>query len=309
MAVEMPQWKEFELAVAKFVAAIASDARVTHDVELPDADTGKPRQRDVWVEWSIGGHFPVKALISCKYVNSPLDQLDIDHFNGEFLSANAHVGIIYARKGFNTNAIEKARVLGFHCCRLFRNEPAELPELLIGEIYHFHPATQISMRGDDAECTFTHWKEVFALPLNASTVLKWLADEHDYFQRFVNLKDSWKKAREGRVGRITVERSGFKPVDLSIRSFYRIYRAKVDYMMLNGSYNFSHGEFQGAQICPPIDSQSAHPGPGWELIQTIPERVPPKCIMSFASGDSMTHLQDYGEQPLPASTPCVDSLG
>ena len=53
-----PDWELFELAVAQFIAAINQGAKVTHDVRLPDVHTGHPRQRDVWVEWSFGGHFP-----------------------------------------------------------------------------------------------------------------------------------------------------------------------------------------------------------------------------------------------------------
>ncbi len=44
-------WKDYELAVARFIAAISTNARVTHDIQIPDRDTGLPRQRDVWVEW------------------------------------------------------------------------------------------------------------------------------------------------------------------------------------------------------------------------------------------------------------------
>ena len=102
----------------------------------------------MWVEWVIAGHFPVKARISCKYWKSPLNQQDIDHFNGEFISSNAQIGIIYARIGFNDQAIEKATKLGFHCCRLYGNEPAGLPKSLVfGPVYYFSPDARFKFRG------------------------------------------------------------------------------------------------------------------------------------------------------------------
>lgn len=117
-----PDWKLFELAVARFIKTVGGNARVTHDKRLPDVHTGQPRQRDVWIEWKIAEHYPAKALVSCKYWGEVLDQQDIDHFNGEFLSSGAQIGIIYSRFGYNENAIAKAKHLGFHCCRLFQNE-------------------------------------------------------------------------------------------------------------------------------------------------------------------------------------------
>ena len=116
---ESVPWREYERAVTRFLQALGEDAKVTHDGKIPDADTGLPRQRDVWIEWSLGGHFPVQALVSCKHLSRPLDQQDIDHFRGEMESANAHLGIVYSKSGFRDAAIQKARQLGFHCCRLY----------------------------------------------------------------------------------------------------------------------------------------------------------------------------------------------
>ena len=40
------------------------------------------------------------------------------------------MGVIYSSKGFNDTAIEKAGVNAIACCRLYRNEPSELPDSL-----------------------------------------------------------------------------------------------------------------------------------------------------------------------------------
>ena len=44
-----PNWRQFEAAVADFIAAIGHGAKVTHDAKIPDSHTGFPRQRDVWI--------------------------------------------------------------------------------------------------------------------------------------------------------------------------------------------------------------------------------------------------------------------
>ena len=166
-----PDWKLFELAVAQFIAAIGQGAKVTHDVRRPDVHTGHARQRDVWVEWSFGGHFPAKALISCKHWAVPLDQSDLDHFNGEFISSGAQLGIIYSKAGFNGRALEKAMALGFHCCQLYDDEPAELPEsLAVGLAYNFRLRLGMLVHGSAEFYRFKQWKEVLDLPSASGTV-------------------------------------------------------------------------------------------------------------------------------------------
>ncbi|MFI4861924.1 MAG: restriction endonuclease, partial [Phycisphaerales bacterium JB063] len=138
-------WRQFEEVVAQFLASLEVSAKVTHDIHLPDRDTGKPRQRDVWIEWNALNHFPTKMLVSCKRWSKPLDQKDIDHFNGEFLSSRAHIGVIYSYSGFNDNAVEKARALGFHCCQLLDDAPSPIPRtLVLGLAYLFRVQWRVS---------------------------------------------------------------------------------------------------------------------------------------------------------------------
>jgi hypothetical protein len=64
-------------------------------------------------------YFPLKILVSCKKYKRKLDQQDIDAFNGELISSGAHKGVIYSYSGFNKYAIEKCKVLGISCCKLY----------------------------------------------------------------------------------------------------------------------------------------------------------------------------------------------
>ena len=123
-----PAWKQFEIAVRNFVAALDPSAEITHDAIIPDIDTGLPRQRDVWVEAKFGQHFPIKILLSCKYWEEKLNVQDIDAFLGELRSSGAHKGVIYARTGFTQPAIGKALANDVWCCLLYRNQPPDLPD-------------------------------------------------------------------------------------------------------------------------------------------------------------------------------------
>ena len=72
-ATEVPEWKQFEVAVANFLTALDPNARVTHDAKIDDAHTGKPRQRDVWIEAKVCQLFNLKILVSCKFWNTRIN--------------------------------------------------------------------------------------------------------------------------------------------------------------------------------------------------------------------------------------------
>jgi hypothetical protein len=297
-----PDWKQFELAVARFIDAIGQGAKVTHDARIPDVHTGYPRQRDVWVEWSFGGHFPAKALISCKHWATPLDQMDIDHFNGEFISSGAQLGIIYAKAGFNDRALEKAKTLGFHCCKLYDNEPAELPEgLAIGLAYHFRPRFRISVHGSADLYGFKLWKEVFSLPSGSGTVLSAFVQGFDAYQKESDIKKRWELARKGQVVIARVHEKDKPPLVVELHLIYRAFQAKLEYTMLDGSYNITAGHFLGSEATPTIDTQSAHPGPGWDELAQIPEAMPTRLLAMYTQVDPLTELRRIGETAFPTT--------
>jgi predicted Mrr-cat superfamily restriction endonuclease len=130
------EWREFEKAVAAFLQALDPTATVRHNITTPDADTGAPRQRDVWIEGRLCRVTPIRVLISCKRYNRPLNEQDIDHFIGEFVSSRANKGIIYSYSGFNGLAIEKADRHNISCMRLYQDAPPDIPEVLF--VPHFY---------------------------------------------------------------------------------------------------------------------------------------------------------------------------
>ncbi len=302
MSADVPPWKQFEIAVAEFIKAIGNGAKVTHDAILPDEHTGHPRQRDVWVEWSFADHYPVKALVSCKRWTAVLNQKDIDHFNGEFLSSGAQIGIIYSKSGFNDHALEKAKALGFHCCRLYENEPADLPDsLTMGLAYNFRPQFRLSVVGDAGAYAFKTWAQVMALPAGKGTIIDALTEAFNKHQSSDgNAAARWQRAREGSSISVPASNKGMPTLHVRLDVKDRAFRAKVEYNLLEGSYNVTSGAFKGSQATPWIDTQNAHPGPGWDEVDDIPEQIPKPCIAMFMQADARAQLEAFGMTHFPA---------
>lgn len=295
-------WRHFEIAVKEFLSAIGSGAKVTHDKQVPDVHTGLPRQRDVWIEWSLWMHFPVKALISCKFWSTPLDQGDIDHFNGEFISSGAQVGVVYSRTGFNEHALAKARVLNFHCCKLYDNQPAELPSgLLFDAAFHFRPRFQVSVRHVRPEHSLKTWQDV----------LRRAAGERSVFEQFVEVLEAhqdgsgdarWNRARAGSHVVISTTEKGEPPLEVSLRVADRKYRSKLEFTLISGSYNLTAGAFLGSQSTPWVDTQSADPGPGWEEVEDVPVSQPKPSVVMFMKANSSESLSSFGDTPFPTTS-------
>lgn len=101
--------KAFEEAVWRFGRAINPSANVLFDHKVPDRETKRPRQCDVWIETLVRGHWPVTIYVSCKDYGRKIDASHIDNFIRETEARSASMGVIYSRSGFTPGAIEKAK--------------------------------------------------------------------------------------------------------------------------------------------------------------------------------------------------------
>lgn len=281
-----PKWKEFENAVAKFVAALDPKAIVTSDVRLPDVHTSKPRQRDVWVEAKVCNHFPVKVLISCKRLRKKIDQQEIDAFNGELLSSGARLGVLYSYSGFTLNAIEKAKNLGISCCRLFVNEPSDIPESLIFvESYCCTPRISISVISPlDQHWNLKIWNDLFSLQFENEGSEMFVIDAivRSYFEgekeAIRKVKETFFPSNWARILECIEEKPIKKLIKIIIRGSWNVYEGRLEAHLLKGSYNFSSGEYLGSLSTPSVDTQSSHPGPGWVLVDAPPTKSTLKGI-------------------------------
>src|SRR5262245_14993815 len=124
----------FEKAVAQFLRTLDPGARVEHDVKLPDQRTGTLRQVDVLITARACGH-PLRIACSCKDWATRLDIGDIDTFSAEMRAVGACTGILYARSGFTLPAVQAAKKEGISCCRLYQDDPADIPEAIFLPMY------------------------------------------------------------------------------------------------------------------------------------------------------------------------------
>lgn len=160
-------WGKFELAVKNLVAALDPNAKVKHNAKLPDLDTGKLRQRDVWVEAKVCNVYPFKILISCKRWSRKISQQDLDAFIGELRSSGAQKGVLYSFKGFSKPAIEKAKRLGISCCKLYQDEVPDIPKSLIISFYCCNSSYRLRINSE----AFNDWgnftfQQIFSITYN-----------------------------------------------------------------------------------------------------------------------------------------------
>ena len=277
-----PEWRQFESAVASFLAALDPSAKVTKDVQLPDRDTGYPRQRDVWIEGMVCRLFPVKILVSCKHTASKLDQQDIDAFLGELRSSGAHKGVLYSRSGYTGPALKKADKHGVSCCRLYQNEPPKLPQHLFFKVYCLWQQVGVSIVDEPAEVwSISTWGDLFATQLNDRTVLDaivstYQAEEQDAADRLNAHGD----LRHGWSRELTVTDAHRPEMSFRVRvgGWWKAYIGKLAAHLINGSYSETDKLLVGTISCPVIDRRGPHPGKGWTLLESPPARMEPPCI-------------------------------
>lgn len=303
-----PDWKQYEIAVSSFLSALGPSANVVHDAKLPDRDTGRRRQRDVWIEALLFGHFPVKLLVSCKRWKRPLNAKDIDHFVGELGSSGAHKGVIYSRSGFNRSAVEKAKARGICCCRLYQNQPPDLPETLIFHSYCLTPRMSLSLVEPAAPSWGCKtWNDLFDLSFGVedgpATVLEFLSDQYTKKQAAACALMQDKRAFPEPWGiefSVISRADGRTPLRIQFGGSWCVYRGNIEAHLLDGSYNVTEGRFTGSQIGPAIDMQGPHPGPGWTLTDTPPEELTPKmCVMYLTCDARERLLHHFGSTDLP----------
>lgn len=56
------------------------------------------------------------------------------------------------------------------------------------------------------------------------------------------------------------------PLRIVVNGKWKFYRAKIEAYEVNGSYEFTKGNFKGQIAIPAIDRFSEEPGPGWDLL-------------------------------------------
>ena len=102
-----PTWRRYEEQVSQLVAALDSNAQVTHNRRIKDRLSEAMRQVDVWVSGTIIGQ-EITIAVECKMVTRPLEIGAIDEFVGKLLDLGADRGVLYSASGMTVNAVHRA---------------------------------------------------------------------------------------------------------------------------------------------------------------------------------------------------------
>lgn len=300
----MKDWEQFEVAVERFVAALDPSVTVRRNVKLPDRDTGLPRQRDVWIETKICNLFPIKILISCKNWATKLDEGDIDAFIGELRSSGAHKGVLYSAGGYTKPAILKAQALSISCCKLYQNEPADIPESLMFAFYCCVPQCRIRIEPEGREAwADVPFADILSHPATRAEGGETLLDElaREFHAAEAEAATFFSKGlREIKAWSVSIRLEGSPPLTLALEGQWVVYRAKVEAHLLDGSYSFTEHEFIGTQYSPWVDTRSSHPGPHWEQIAESPEQLSPDfgVIVLFGGDLHAALIENFGKKLL-----------
>lgn len=296
----------FEKAVANFLQALDKNAKVTHDVKLPDKDTGEPRQRDVWIEAKVCQMFPVKIYVSCKFKGRKLSQQDMDAVIGEFLSSNANKGVIFSKAGFYKPAIKKAKKHNISCCKLYENQAPDLPEVLILKQYCLKSRIHFNVINNVLKNPVKTYNELFNIKVkNASGKINKLIDQIQYNFRELEKHALKKENLENRLPKNWNTKFEFKTnndkelIEIELGIGWNIFEAKLEAFLTNGTYSFTETAFVGSQTGPAIDVKGSHPGDSWKLLKKRPKISGNSLIAIFTGGDSKQALiKHFGNKKL-----------
>jgi len=296
--------QEFERDVCTFVKALDPSAEIFFNHKVLDRDTRTLRQVDAWIDARYGGHIPISILVSCKNHKRKLDITHIDNFVAEVRATRASTGVIYSSSGFTKSAIEKATSYGLSCCRLFRNKAGELPKSLVFWQYVCYPRVRVAIPNTEVtkliESNIQNWSSLLTIRTTESNSLV------DEIVRELSKGEQWciqqsKKDEGGVVPQdwgaeytvSTIDDPSFE-FKLVLIGRWEIYRAKLEYYMIDGSYCYSNKSFVGSIATPTLDTQGSHPGPGWEPIGR--DKIfssPIQGAFIFGYGDIKRQLLEY----------------
>lgn len=226
---------------------------------------------------------------------------DIDAFIGELISSGAQKGVIYSYSGFTKPAIKKAKARGISCCKLYNNQPPDLPESLLFQAYCSKSYTRLEPSKDLMELHGEKtWGDIFKL--NTETTGEYVLD---------NLVEAYQAMEEKSLDE--VKGNGFpnnyqvkitipsekEETDLFIimKLFWKIYKSKIETHLIDGSYSVTDNDFKGRQIIPSIDRFGSDPGEEWELVEEIPKENNSSIINALTysnniKNDLINHLAE-----------------
>lgn len=252
--------RDFEEAVCRFYRELDPGAVVRFDHRVRDRDVGNWRQVDVWVELKVLGNLPMRILISCKDHRRPLDIGEVETFAGEIRSTGATNGVLYSRGLFTPNALEKARQLNISCCRLFDDQPPELPAEQFLEVYVAVPVHHLLAEVPESHPEHLLWDAVLNTPQytdgKACRLAEFIATHCLRMLECASCKDSTEPTslcpQDGTCTCTIAATTEFPSFRLNFALTWRWFRATVDVLRLTGSFNATEPMFIGTATLGPV---------------------------------------------------------
>lgn len=118
----LPQWKEFEILVAKIQKGLAANSVVTHNDRIMGRKSRQMRQIDVSIRGKVG-QFDILIIIDCKDYAEPVDVKAVEEFMGLVEDVGAHQAAIVAAKGFTEAAKTRAIEAGLGVYTVVDTDP------------------------------------------------------------------------------------------------------------------------------------------------------------------------------------------
>jgi hypothetical protein len=297
--------REFEEAVYRFAKSLDPSAEVIFDHHVPDRDTGTLRQCDVWINAKFGDHWPVSILVSCKHHGRKLNISDIDTFCNEVRSTSASTGVIYSAAGFTKSALKKAKTNGLACCRLYRNEPADIPQSIWPEFYLCMSSVRLRWLTDTSIPGFQVWNDVFDIRYKSDksiTILDIVSDAFLKRQEQSSLARKDASFPEDMTNDLEFYLvANENPLRIQVVLHWRKYRARIETKLVNGSYCFLDDSFKGSVKTQFIAGY--HPGEGWDEITDESLSLPAKRVLAVVTTNdvSQTLRDTFGSTPLSST--------
>lgn len=307
---ETAEWQRFEAAVAQFAQALDPTAEVLFDHHVPDRDTGEPRQCDAWINAQYGGHIQFSIYVSCKDRSKSRRKLgspQIDEFIGEIRARGASMGVLYTNAGFSGPALTKAAKNGIPCCRLYRDEPADIPEAVWIKQFICRPSASLGVIEKPRRWPIRSWNDLFQCSAGEDYGNDTILDlvERQFLEKEREVVDALETEPAPPGGwqtTYTVSKPEWEGrLVFTVRGFWKAYTARTDGVLLDGSYSFNNQSFKGVVEGPTIDMQSPNPGPDWEEVG-IDEigQQPNKLVLTAFCGSIATDLQEgLGAEDIP----------
>lgn len=176
--------------------------------------------------------------------------------------------------------------------RTMRDQPPPLPEVLLFDAYLLREVPQLIAEGGEGP---RDWGALLNCEIEIGSqkmparqfLAEKFAEDLPELQRAIG--DGRMPFRQVSVDIVAADAGG--PVKLSLRGDWRVFRARVEAWLVNGSYSFTDKNFHGNVSTPSIDMWSSDPGPGWEAIAVDDIGAGNTVKMFMMAGDVSSMLE------------------